>query len=205
MRIALVASFALALANGPIGTLLPEGTGRVSASPLDGDASPVVVSDTMGRPWRTGVVDVAIGAGWNEPEYRAAGIAFGQPIFRGDNLKTNVGVVERIRREIAEPRGVAVIFDKPYKVAANDQGLETLTMVRGDGGDNTGSGKGGDGGAGHITGSTCLDGGFAEVHRLGKAAALDDAVRILSAGGARVLLTVPPFSGQALAGSTTSA
>jgi aryl-alcohol dehydrogenase-like predicted oxidoreductase len=38
-------------------------------------------------------------------DWRAAGIAFGQPIFRGDNLKTNVGVVERIRREIAEPRG----------------------------------------------------------------------------------------------------
>ena len=31
-------------------------------------------------------------------DWRAAGVAFGQPIFRGDNLKTNVGVVERIRR-----------------------------------------------------------------------------------------------------------
>ena len=41
-------------------------------------------------------------------DWRAGGVAFGQPIFRGDNLKTNVGVVERIRREIAEPRGVAV-------------------------------------------------------------------------------------------------
>jgi len=37
-----------------------------------------------------------------------AGVAFGQPIFRGDNFKTNVGVVERIRREVAEPRGVSV-------------------------------------------------------------------------------------------------
>lgn len=35
-------------------------------------------------------------------------MAFGQPIFRGDNFKRNVGVVERIRKEIAEPRGVAV-------------------------------------------------------------------------------------------------
>ncbi len=41
-------------------------------------------------------------------DWRAGGIAFGQPIFRGENLKTNVGVVERIRREIAEPRGVSV-------------------------------------------------------------------------------------------------
>src|SRR4029077_4061170 len=39
---------------------------------------------------------------------RAGRVAFRAPIFRGDNLKTNVGVVERIRREIAEPRGVAV-------------------------------------------------------------------------------------------------
>jgi aryl-alcohol dehydrogenase-like predicted oxidoreductase len=39
-------------------------------------------------------------------DWRAGGVAFGQPIFRGDNLKTNVGVVERLRREVAEPRGV---------------------------------------------------------------------------------------------------
>jgi len=39
-------------------------------------------------------------------DWRAGGVAFGQPIFRADNLKTNVGVVERLRREVAEPRGV---------------------------------------------------------------------------------------------------
>jgi aryl-alcohol dehydrogenase-like predicted oxidoreductase len=39
-------------------------------------------------------------------DWRAGGVAFGQPIFRGENLKTNVGVVERLRREVAEPRGV---------------------------------------------------------------------------------------------------
>jgi aryl-alcohol dehydrogenase-like predicted oxidoreductase len=39
-------------------------------------------------------------------DWRAGGVAFGQPIFRGDNLKTNVGVAERLRREVAEPRGV---------------------------------------------------------------------------------------------------
>jgi aryl-alcohol dehydrogenase-like predicted oxidoreductase len=41
-------------------------------------------------------------------EWRGGGVAFGQPIFRGDNFTTNVGVVERLRREIAEPRGVSV-------------------------------------------------------------------------------------------------
>jgi aryl-alcohol dehydrogenase-like predicted oxidoreductase len=39
-------------------------------------------------------------------DWRAGGVAFGQPIFRGENMKTNVGVVERLRREVAEPRGV---------------------------------------------------------------------------------------------------
>ena len=35
-------------------------------------------------------------------------MAFGQPIFLGDNFKTNVGVVERLRRDVAEPRGVSM-------------------------------------------------------------------------------------------------
>lgn len=41
-------------------------------------------------------------------DWRAGGIAFGQPLFRGENLKTNVAVVERVRREIAAPRGATV-------------------------------------------------------------------------------------------------
>jgi len=41
-------------------------------------------------------------------DWRGGGVAFGQPIFRGDNFKKNVGVVERLRREVAEPRGVSV-------------------------------------------------------------------------------------------------
>jgi aryl-alcohol dehydrogenase-like predicted oxidoreductase len=39
-------------------------------------------------------------------DWRAGGVAFGQPIFRGDNLRANVAVAERLRREVAEPRGV---------------------------------------------------------------------------------------------------
>jgi aryl-alcohol dehydrogenase-like predicted oxidoreductase len=39
-------------------------------------------------------------------DWRGNGVAFGQPIFRSDNFKTNLGVVERLRREVAEPRGV---------------------------------------------------------------------------------------------------
>ena len=41
-------------------------------------------------------------------DWRAGGVAFGQPIFRGDNFKANVGVAERLRREVAEPRGVSL-------------------------------------------------------------------------------------------------
>jgi aryl-alcohol dehydrogenase-like predicted oxidoreductase len=40
-------------------------------------------------------------------DWRGNGVAFGQPIFRGENFRANVGVVERLRHEVAEPRGVA--------------------------------------------------------------------------------------------------
>lgn len=43
-----------------------------------------------------------------DPDWRAKGIAFGQPIFTPENLPRNVGVVDRLRREVAEPLGVAV-------------------------------------------------------------------------------------------------
>ena len=39
-------------------------------------------------------------------DWRGHGVAFGQPIFRGDNFRANLAVVERLRREVAEPRGV---------------------------------------------------------------------------------------------------
>jgi len=43
-----------------------------------------------------------------EPDWRAKGIAFGQPIFTPENLPRNVAVVERLRREVADPLGVPV-------------------------------------------------------------------------------------------------
>jgi aryl-alcohol dehydrogenase-like predicted oxidoreductase len=45
---------------------------------------------------------------FTEPDWRAKGIAFGQPIFTPENLPRNVAVVERLRREVAEPLGVPV-------------------------------------------------------------------------------------------------
>jgi aryl-alcohol dehydrogenase-like predicted oxidoreductase len=41
-------------------------------------------------------------------DWRGHGVAFGQPIFRGDNLKTNVRIAERLSREVAAPRGVSL-------------------------------------------------------------------------------------------------
>ncbi len=43
-----------------------------------------------------------------EPDWRAGGVAFGQPLFRPDNLKQNVAVVARLAREVATPRNVPV-------------------------------------------------------------------------------------------------
>jgi myo-inositol catabolism protein IolS len=45
---------------------------------------------------------------FDDQDWRARGVAFGQPILKGENLRRNVGVVERLEREVAEPRGVPV-------------------------------------------------------------------------------------------------
>jgi len=55
-----------------------------------------------------GAFTVATTFGDPARDWRGNGVAFGQPIFRGENFKRNVGVVERLRREVAEPRGVPV-------------------------------------------------------------------------------------------------
>jgi aryl-alcohol dehydrogenase-like predicted oxidoreductase len=41
-------------------------------------------------------------------DWRANGIAFGQPILRGDNFRHNVRLVDRLRDEVARPRGLSV-------------------------------------------------------------------------------------------------
>jgi aryl-alcohol dehydrogenase-like predicted oxidoreductase len=41
---------------------------------------------------------------FDENDWRAGGVAFGQPIFRGVNFKANVDVADRLKREVAEPR-----------------------------------------------------------------------------------------------------
>jgi aryl-alcohol dehydrogenase-like predicted oxidoreductase len=56
----------------------------------------------------TGAFTAATTFGDPSRDWRGNGVAFGQPIFRGENFKRNVGVVERLRREVAEPRGVPV-------------------------------------------------------------------------------------------------
>jgi aryl-alcohol dehydrogenase-like predicted oxidoreductase len=63
---------------------------------------------SLGHGLLTGAFTTTTAFGDPARDWRGNGVAFGQPIFRGDNFKTNVGVVERIRQEIAEPRGVPV-------------------------------------------------------------------------------------------------
>jgi len=41
-------------------------------------------------------------------DWRANGVAFGQPILRGDNFRHNVGLVNRLRDEVARPKGLTV-------------------------------------------------------------------------------------------------
>jgi myo-inositol catabolism protein IolS len=41
-------------------------------------------------------------------DWRAGGVAFGQPILRGENFRTNVHLVDRLRQEVAEPKGITV-------------------------------------------------------------------------------------------------
>ncbi len=61
-----------------------------------------------------------------------------------ENLAAKQALTDRLAKLMVKPisgtmrpASGAVIFDKPYKIPTNDQGLESLTMVRGDGGDNT--------------------------------------------------------------------
>jgi aryl-alcohol dehydrogenase-like predicted oxidoreductase len=41
-------------------------------------------------------------------DWRSNGVAFGQPILRGDNFRHNVGLVNRLRDEVARPKGLTV-------------------------------------------------------------------------------------------------
>jgi aryl-alcohol dehydrogenase-like predicted oxidoreductase len=43
---------------------------------------------------------------FDENDWRAGGVAFGQPIFRGENFKTNVDVADKLKSEVAASHGV---------------------------------------------------------------------------------------------------
>jgi aryl-alcohol dehydrogenase-like predicted oxidoreductase len=45
---------------------------------------------------------------FDSADWRSGGVAFGQPILGGDNFRHNVRLVQRLRDEIAAPRGVTV-------------------------------------------------------------------------------------------------
>jgi aryl-alcohol dehydrogenase-like predicted oxidoreductase len=43
---------------------------------------------------------------FDENDWRGGGVAFGQPIFRGDNFKANVDVAEKLKKDVAASKGV---------------------------------------------------------------------------------------------------
>lgn len=45
---------------------------------------------------------------FDEADWRARGVAFGQPILGGENFRHNVRLVNRLRDEVAKPRGLTV-------------------------------------------------------------------------------------------------
>jgi aryl-alcohol dehydrogenase-like predicted oxidoreductase len=45
---------------------------------------------------------------FDESDWRSNGVAFGQPILGGDNFRSNVRLVQRLRDEVATPRGLTV-------------------------------------------------------------------------------------------------
>ncbi|HEX8969085.1 MAG TPA: aldo/keto reductase [Chloroflexota bacterium] len=45
---------------------------------------------------------------FDEADWRSMGVAFGQPILGGDNFRHNVRLVNRLRQEVAVPRGLSV-------------------------------------------------------------------------------------------------
>ena len=45
---------------------------------------------------------------FDEADWRSNGVAFGQPILGGDNFRHNVRLVNRLRDEVARPRGLTV-------------------------------------------------------------------------------------------------
>ena len=63
-------------------------------------------------------------------DWRGNGVAFGQPIFRDDNFRTNLGVIERLKREVAEPRAVP-LADRARLGARLHPAISTALVVRG--------------------------------------------------------------------------
>jgi aryl-alcohol dehydrogenase-like predicted oxidoreductase len=45
---------------------------------------------------------------FEETDWRSNGVAFGQPILGGDNFRHNVRLVQRLRDEVAKPKGLTV-------------------------------------------------------------------------------------------------
>ncbi len=128
--------------NTPAGTvlLLPEDPDASARAIRDGlrDALGVtigvVVTDTFGRPWRTGLTDVAIGAAGVRvlDDLRGGTDAYGNPlsatvVATADELAAAGDLV----KGKASGRPVAVVRGLAHVVVAEDDGVGARAMVRG--------------------------------------------------------------------------
>ena len=119
------------------------GSDTVSLLPLDSDASArrirasikaragkevaVIISDTFGRPWREGAINVAIGIAGIEParDYRGQNDAYGRPmqstvIVIADELASAADLV------MGKVEGVPVSLIKGYSYRPADVGIKAL-------------------------------------------------------------------------------
>jgi coenzyme F420-0:L-glutamate ligase/coenzyme F420-1:gamma-L-glutamate ligase len=127
--------------GGEVATLLPEDPDRSARDlrerlhRLVGASPAVVISDSFGRPWRNGIVNVAIGAEGIE----ALADLRGTPDAQGREMRSTVIAIADELASAAdlaggkvEQRPVVVVRGYQYQpaVAATDRGAAALVMPR---------------------------------------------------------------------------
>ncbi len=126
--------------GGDVATLLPENPDSSARALRDrlrelvGSRPAVVVSDSFGRPWRLGIVNVAIGTAGLEPLLDLRG----EPDAQGRPMRATVIAIADELAAAAElasgkvdQRPVVVVRGYPYRPAAGpDRGAAALVMPR---------------------------------------------------------------------------
>ena len=123
--------------GGEVATLLPldpDGSARAlreRVGELTGARPAVIISDTFGRPWRLGIVNVAIGAAGIEALWDMRGL----PDAQGRPMRATLVAVADELASAADLAGgkveqlpVVVVRGYPWRAAASDPGASVLVM-----------------------------------------------------------------------------